>query len=106
MEMEILSKKELIEQIRENRREKEKGNTITLISWKIWRRNWSYELQTSSIRKNLKGLEKIRKSNEKRHLENSNNHHPISLSTPIYLRVRTFHKAYDQPSKNNRNLPA
>jgi hypothetical protein len=29
MEMEILSKKELIEQIRENRREKERGNTIT-----------------------------------------------------------------------------
>jgi hypothetical protein len=28
-EMEVLAKKELIEQIRENRREKEKGNTVT-----------------------------------------------------------------------------
>jgi hypothetical protein len=58
----------------------------------------NYKLQVSE--KTLK----VRKSNEKRHLESSNNHHPISLLTPIYIRVRTFHKAYDQPSKNNRNL--
>ncbi|MBU7024869.1 MAG: hypothetical protein HXS40_11965 [Theionarchaea archaeon] len=31
-EMEILAKKELMEQIRENRREKEKGNTVTFDS--------------------------------------------------------------------------
>lgn len=47
-EMEILADRELMKQIRENKEEKKGEIQKYLTIWRIWRRNWDYELQIKS----------------------------------------------------------